>query len=127
MAWRLAVRASRRRLILLAQDVLPRRFRPLAIGAVARVLVHPPAIAPQPLGDVLGRVVERGVGVRRLALAAQRQSAPGMHVDVADEEAASAAERDLRLQRMVEILAGNDIEVIRHARLQRVRKVHLLA
>jgi hypothetical protein len=59
--------------------------------------------------------------------ASQRQSPPGMHVDVAYEEAASAAERDLRLERMVEILAGNDIEVIGHARLQRVRKVDLLA
>ena len=97
------------------------------LAHVAGVLVHPPAIAPQPLGDVLGRVVERGVGVRRLAFAAQRQAAPGMHVDVAGEEAARAAERDLRLQRMVEILAGDDVQVIRHARPQRVRQIHLLA
>ena len=75
------------------------------------MLVHPPAIAAQPLGDMLGRIVERGVGVRRLALAAQRQPAPGMHVDVADEEAARATERDMRLQRMVEILAGDDVQV----------------
>ncbi len=85
------------------------------------MLVHAPAIAAQPLGDVLGRVIERGIGVGRLALAAQRQPATGMQVDVADEEAARAAERDLRLQRMVEILAGDDVQVIRHARAQRVR------
>ena len=64
--------------VLLSQRVLPRRFGPLAVGDVAGVLVHPPAITTQPLGDVLGRIIERGVGIRRLAFAAQRQAAAGM-------------------------------------------------
>jgi hypothetical protein len=91
------------------------------------VLVHPPAVTTQPLGDVLGRIIERGVGIRRLAFATQRQAAAGMQVYVAGKEAARATECDLCLQGMVEILAGNDIEVIRHAGSQRIRQIHLFA
>ena len=115
-----AVAGSAGRVVLLAQDVLPRRFRALAIGALARVFVYPPAITPQPLGDMLGRIVERCVGISCLALAAQPQPAAGMHIDVTDEEAARPAEGDLRLQRMVEVLARNNIEVIGYTRAQRV-------
>src|SRR5579863_541667 len=49
-----------------------------------------------------------------------------MDVDVTYEEASSAAERDLRLQRVIEILAGNDIQMIGDARAQRVRQIDLL-
>ena len=107
--------------ILLLQNVLSCRLGSVAIGTVARMLVHAPAIAPQPLRDMFRRVVERAVGIRRFAFAAQTQAAAGMHVDVAGEEAAGAAERDLRLHRVVEILVGDNVQVIGHANPQRVR------
>jgi len=114
-------------LLVLAQHVLPPGFRALAVRGVARVLVHAAAVAAQALGDVLGGVVEGAVGVRRLALAAQCQAAAGVHVDVAGEEASRAAEGHVRLQRVVEVLTGDRVEVIGNAHAKRVREVHLLA
>ena len=73
---------------LLAQHVLPRRLRALAVGQVTGVLVHPAAIAPQPLGDMLRGVVKRAVGIRRLARAAPAQAD---EIAVAVEEAVAVA------------------------------------
>ena len=70
---------------------------------------------------------KRAVGVGRLALAAQAQSAPGVDVDVAGEEAARPAEGDLRLQRVIEIFAGDLIQMVRDPRAQRVGHIDLLA
>src|SRR5215472_5512651 len=50
-----------------------------------------------------------------------------MQVDVTGEKAARPAERDMRLQRMIEILAGDDVQMIGDARAQRIRQFHLLA
>ena len=60
----------------LAQDVLARDFGPRPVGQVARVLVHAAAIAAQPLGDVLGGVVEGAVRIRGLPLPAQVRPRP---------------------------------------------------
>ena len=62
-----------------------------------------------------------GVFASELTSAYYAFSDAGMDVDVAGEEAAGAAERDLRFHRVVEILVGNDIQVIGHAYPQCIR------
>src|SRR5262249_32321724 len=109
------------------EDILARRLRTLSVGAVASVLVHSPAVAPQPLRDVLGRVIECRIGVPRLAFAAQDQATSGIHVDVAGEEAAGTAERGTRRQRMTELLVGDDIKMVGLPGTQRIGRVDLLA
>lgn len=117
--------------VLLAQDVLPGGLRlvalgQVALGDVAGVVVDPPAVAAQPLGDVLGGVVEGAVGIGGLALAAQGQAAAGMDVDVAGEEAPGAAEGDLGFQGTVEIFGGDRVELPGHPCPQRLGQVNLL-
>ena len=68
------------------------------------MLVHAPSVASQALGYVLGGVVEGGMGVARLALAAQGEAAAGMNIDIAGEKAAGPAESDAGLHGVVEIL-----------------------
>ena len=99
----------------------------LAVGDIARMVADAPPIAAQPLGDMLGGVVEGAVGVGRLPFPAQAQPAPGMHVDVAGEEAARPAERDLRLQRVIEVFAGNPLQVPGDPLAQRLGQFDLLA
>ncbi len=72
-------------------------------------------------------VIERRVGVARLALAAQSQAAPGVQVDVAGEETSRPAECDMRFKRLIEIFAGDPVQAGRHPGAQGVRKIHLLA
>jgi len=85
------------------------------------------SIATEPLGYVLRRIVERAVGVGRFALPAQRQPSARVDADIAGEEAPGATKRDLRLQGVIEILTGNNIEMVRDTRAQRVRQIHLFA
>jgi hypothetical protein len=84
------------------------------------MLVHPAAIAAQPLGNVFGGIIEGAVRIGGFALAAQGQAPSGMQVDVAGEKTARPAERHVRLQRVIEILACDGIQMLGDARPQRV-------
>src|SRR4051794_35706274 len=95
------------------------------------MVVHPPAVAAQALRHMLGRHLEGAVGVRPLALAAHEQVAAGLEVDVAGEERALlplriAPEGDVRLQRMVEVLARDGGQALPDMRLQRLPGLDLL-
>jgi hypothetical protein len=91
------------------------------------MVVHPPAVPTQAFGDVLRGIVERGIGVCRLALAAQLQSSAGMHIDIAGEETSCSAERNVRFYRMIEILASDRIHRGGYPSPQRIRDIDLLA
>jgi oxalate decarboxylase/phosphoglucose isomerase-like protein (cupin superfamily) len=91
------------------------------------MLVQPAPVAAQPLRNVFGRIIERGMRVRRFAFGPQAKPATSVKVDVAGEEAARTAEGDLRLQRMVEVFASNVIELSGNSGAQRIRHVHLLS
>ena len=113
--------------LFLAQHILPRRFRSGAVGEIAVMLVHPPAIAAQALGDMLGGIIEGRVGIGRFALATQLQAAARMHIDITGKETSRPAERDKRLQRAVEILARDQVQLRADTRAQCVGQFDLFA
>ena len=97
------------------------------MGQIAMMLVHAAPVPAEPLGDMFGRIVVRRVGIRRLALAAQNKATTRMDIDVACEEAAGAAERDVGFQRVVEILAGDLVQAALYARAQGIGKINLFS
>ena len=90
------------------------------------MVVDAAAVAAEALGDMLGGIVEGAVGVGGLAFAAEGEATAGMDIDVAGKEASGTAEGDAGLLGVVEVFAGDLVEVVCHARPERVREFNLL-
>jgi hypothetical protein len=80
----------------------------------------PPAVAPQPGGDMLGGVIEGRMRIAGLALTAHGNAAPGMHIDITGKKTSGLAERHMRFQRLVKIFMGDDVQISRHVNAQGV-------
>jgi hypothetical protein len=76
---------------------------------------------------MLGGIVKGAVGICGFSFSAQHQAASGMDIDVAREKAARPAEGDVRFQRVIEILIGNQIELLGDTCAECVREIDLFA
>src|SRR6266446_8515373 len=74
---------------------------------LAMAAAQPPLVAPDPLGDVLRRAVEGGIGVGGSGLTLDQNVAANMHGEVRADERTLAREHDMGLDRLFEVLVDD--------------------
>ena len=88
--------------------------------------IPPPFVAPQPLGDMDGGGIERGIGVLGTALALHQDALADMDADVGFEFPAFARHGDVRFDRILEIFGDNGRQTIFDMAAQGVANIDLL-